>query len=83
MLASWSIDQRKAARVLPDPVGATTSVCEPPEIDSQAAVWALVGLAKAPSNQARVAGRNRSRELTSPILVQPSDTPGTRRFTLA
>lgn len=77
-MASWSIDHRKAANVLPDPVGATTRVCAPAEIESQAAAWALVGAAKAPVNQARVADPNRSRGLTRLILAQTYDTAGLR-----
>ena len=57
--ASRSIDQRKAARVLPDPVGATTSALRPAPIASHAPVWAAVGAWNDASNHACVAGLNR------------------------
>src|SRR5580698_1625318 len=46
---------RKAASVLPDPVGAMTRVLSPWPIARHACAWAWVGTAKAPSNHARVA----------------------------
>src|SRR3954452_25019011 len=61
MLESRSSDQRNAARVLPEPVGATTSACSPLLIADQAPSWAGVGASNAPVNQARVASENRSR----------------------
>ena len=48
--------ERKAASVLPEPVGATTRVSRPALIDSQASDCAGVGAAKAASNQPWVAG---------------------------
>ncbi len=60
MAASRSSDHRKADSVLPEPVGATTSVSRPEEMASQAPSWAGVGAAKAPVNHARVAGEKRS-----------------------
>ena len=56
-----SSDQRKAASVLPEPVGATTSVFSPRPIASHAPNWAAVGASNAASNQARVIGEKRSR----------------------
>jgi hypothetical protein len=50
---------RNAARVLPDPVGATTSTSCSEARASQAPTWAWVGAAKAPSNQPRVRAENR------------------------
>src|SRR5262245_28667581 len=51
---------RKAASVLPDPVGAETSACRPDAIASQAPVCAAVGAANAEANQDRVAVENRA-----------------------
>src|SRR5689334_3498798 len=52
--------QRKADRVLPDPVGATTTVWWPELIASHAPAWAVVGAVKLLRNHAAVAGENRS-----------------------
>src|SRR5689334_16474781 len=52
--------ERNAANVLPEPVGATTSVWLPPAMALHAPSWAGVGAAKAPSNQAWVAGEKRA-----------------------
>jgi hypothetical protein len=57
--ARRSMADRNAARVLPDPVGATTSTSWSWARASQAPVWAWVGAAKAPSNQPRVRAENR------------------------
>ena len=56
--------QRKAARVLPEPVGARISVFWPSLMASQPCSWAGVGSANAPSNQARVSPEKRSSEAT-------------------
>ena len=40
---SWSMPMRKAARVLPEPVGAATRVSRPERMAGQAAAWASVG----------------------------------------
>src|SRR2546428_9022712 len=53
--------QRNAASVLPLPVGADIRVCWPAATDRQPPSWTSVGAAKAPENQARAAGENRSR----------------------
>src|SRR5260370_23958346 len=53
--------QKKAASVLPLPVGADIRVCWPAATDRQPPSWTSVGAAKAPENQARAAGENRSR----------------------
>ena len=68
--ASLSIAHRNAASVLPDPVGATTSVSSPLPIACQAPACARVGSANAPSNHARVAGENPSSAAgaSSPML---------------
>ena len=65
--ASLSIAHKNAASVLPDPVGATTSVSSPLPMACQAPACACVGSANAPSNQARVAGENPSS--ASPVPV--------------
>jgi hypothetical protein len=47
----------KAVSVLPEPVGAATSVLRPLPIEGQAAAWAAVGPpGKARRNQAETAG---------------------------
>src|SRR3954452_20696528 len=51
---------RKALRVLPEPVGATTSAWLPAPIASQAPTWAGVGSANAAANHARVGSVNRA-----------------------
>src|SRR5574341_230301 len=51
----------KAARVLPEPVGAEMSVSRPAMISGQPPDWASVGAAKRRSNHARTAGWNWSR----------------------
>ena len=54
---SRSMADRKAASVLPDPVGAMTSAFSPRRIAVQARAWTDVGPSgKAEANQARVAG---------------------------
>ena len=58
-MSSRSSAQRNAARVLPEPVGATTRACEPEEMAFQAPFWAGVGAEKAPRNQSRVGRLNR------------------------
>ena len=45
--------QRKAASVLPEPVGAQIRALAPREIASQPPTWAGVGLSKDASNQRR------------------------------
>src|SRR5512132_765173 len=53
---------RNPARVLPEPVGAQTSVCWPAPIAGQPPAWASVGpSANRRSNHTRTAGWNRSR----------------------
>src|SRR5215472_8848948 len=56
-----------AASVLPEPVGAMTSVSSPLPMARQAPAWACVGSANAPSNQARVAGENASSASAVPV----------------
>src|SRR6266481_5341794 len=53
--------QKKAASVLPLPVGADIRVCWPPATERQPPSWTSVGAWNAPENQARAAGENRSK----------------------
>jgi hypothetical protein len=59
-----SIAARNAASVLPDPVGARSSVERPATIGGHPLACAAVGAAKDASNQRRTAGRKRSRGST-------------------
>ena len=74
--ASWSRAARKAARVLPEPVGATTSTSEPSWMACHAPSWAAVGAEKAPVNQPRVAGEKPSRARCGVLTMRPSCTRG-------
>src|SRR5947209_4813796 len=60
-VASRSMHQKNAARVLPLPVGADISVCCPAATARQPPSWTSVGEANVLENQARAAGENRSR----------------------
>lgn len=53
---SSSMAARKAASVLPEPVGAATSVERPPRMDGQARRWASVAEPKDRRNHAATAG---------------------------
>ena len=55
-----SIAPRKAASVLPEPVGAAISTSRPALIAGQASPWAGVGAAKLWSNHARTEGWKKS-----------------------
>lgn len=70
--ASRSSEARNAARVLPEPVGATTSTSLPSPMARQAPSCAAVGALKAPANQLRVAGENES---SAEPTMSPSCTP--------
>src|SRR5262245_42263954 len=59
--ASRSRHHRKAARVLPLPVGAWMSVCRPAAISAQPPTCAGVGASNVDSNHARTAGLNAAR----------------------
>ncbi|WP_414172971.1 hypothetical protein [Clavibacter tessellarius] len=76
--ASRSMDQRNAASVLPDPVGATTRACDPFCTASHAPVCAAVGPGKAPWNHSRVAGEKRARtgSICSSSSAPPTSAPG-------
>src|SRR5439155_6742935 len=78
--ASRSRAQRNAARVFPEPVGATTSVSRPEEIASHAPSCAAVGAAKAPSNHARVTPENRPSEGELTGRYYPAPPTRIRRF---
>ena len=58
---------------MPEPVGATTSVCSPALIADHAPAWAAVGAVKLLENHARVAGEKRSRTSApgSVVMVGP------------
>ncbi len=59
-MTSESMAERKAASVLPLPVGAQMSVCWPAVIGGQPRAWAAVGVGKDAPNHARTAGENDS-----------------------
>src|SRR2546425_12495947 len=63
--------QRNAASVLPLPVGADIRVCWPAATDRQPPSWTSVGAGKAPENQTRAAGENRSRTVAIGLSVLP------------
>ena len=56
VVASESMADRKAASVLPLPVGAQISVCAPAAMERPAPIWAGVGSGKDAPNHARTAG---------------------------
>src|SRR5438552_7612873 len=56
-----SMETRKAARVLPEPVGAEISVSRPEVISGQPRAWASVGAWNLRWNQVRTAGWNKGR----------------------
>lgn len=58
---SRSIALKKAASVLPLPVGAQMSVWSPRRIDGQPWIWGGVGSGNDAANQARTAGENAAR----------------------
>lgn len=60
---SASRPERKAASVLPLPVGAQMSVWEPPTMAGQPCTWAGVGSGNEDANHARTAGENASSTL--------------------
>src|ERR1700737_901196 len=60
-LTSWALAARKAAKVLPDPVGAATKTCCPACSAGHARSCAGVGASKVRENQAATAGWNESR----------------------
>ena len=57
---SESMAQRKAASVLPDPVGAATSACSPAAMARHASACTAVGAAKTPANHSLVGGEKRA-----------------------
>jgi len=71
-VANRSMHQKKAASVLPLPVGADIRVCWPAATDRQPPSWTSVGVGKAPENQARAAGENRSRTVVMGLSLLTS-----------
>ena len=67
--ASRSSAQRNAASVLPDPVGATTSVLSPAAMASHASACAGVGAAKVPVNHSRVGALKRPSGCVDPRVA--------------
>ena len=63
---------RNAASVLPEPVGAMTSVLWPSAIADQASACAGVGAANVPANQSRVTTLNRASASSGTGVTQPS-----------
>ncbi len=61
LVTSRSIDERKAASVLPLPVGAQMSVCSPGDDGRPAPILGCVGSGNDAPNQARTAGENAAR----------------------
>ncbi len=80
-VTSASIAERKAARVLPEPVGATTRVFSPRPMASQAPVCAGVGSAKLLVNHSRTRGEKRARAATGECPDDPASWAAPR-FTL-
>src|ERR1700674_4474795 len=70
-VASRSMHHKKAASVLPLPVGADIKVCWPAATDRQPPSCTSVGAGNAPENQARAAGENRSRTVGISLSLLP------------
>lgn len=79
--ARLSSAHRNAARVLPEPVGAMTSVLSPLAIAVQAAACAVVGAAKVLANQSRVIALNRASACGAEMLTSPIVPTGTDNYT--
>ena len=62
---SRSMPHRKAASVLPEPVGARIRVCSPAAMAGQPWAWAAVGSGNVVANHSRTAGENRSSTIPS------------------
>src|ERR671910_142182 len=84
-----SIPHRKAAKVLPDPVGAQIRVCSREAIAGQPCSWAGVGASKELSNQRLTGGEKRSRGdlgvaggLMANLMTIPGTTGGWRALRL-
>ena len=78
---SRSMAHRKAASVLPVPVGAHTSVWSPAAMAGQPSAWGAVGAAKADVNQARVGSENTaSGSATTPPPYRPPATAAAHAF---
>ena len=77
-----SMAERNAASVLPEPVGATTSVWSPAPIASQAPTWAAVGAGKDAPNHSRTSGENRS-SASSPAALAAEDDASAGRVAVS
>src|ERR1700749_3488512 len=73
---SASIAARNAVSVLPDPVGAATSVSRPAWIAGQAADWASVGPEKVRRNQPETAGWKASMDTLGAGLLDGTGRDG-------
>src|SRR5262245_36426018 len=69
------MDQRNAARVFPDPVGAAIRVSSPRAIAGQPCTWASVGVPKRSRNQTSTRGEN---ETTGPPSYHRRRPPASR-----
>lgn len=67
-----SMDHRKAARVFPLPVGATTRAWSPFAAASHAPCCAAVGRSKASENQVRVGAVKRESSDSAPVAFSPA-----------
>ena len=68
--ASRSMAHRNAASVLPDPVGAMTSVLSPSAMADHASACAAVGAAKVPVNHSRVSALKRPSDCVIPASLR-------------
>src|SRR5215471_8069549 len=76
---SRSMPHRKAASVLPEPVGARMSVWSPAAIAGHPSDWAAVGAGKLVENQAWTAGENGAISTVTTyrrgVTMKPGDRP--------
>src|SRR4029079_9265800 len=71
---------RKAARVLPEPVGARIRVCSPAAMAGQPLAWASVGAPNVVSNHSRTAGEKGPSESAATSARYPRGATTTPRF---
>src|SRR5204863_724399 len=74
-LVSRSIPHRKAASVLPEPVGAEISVLAPEEIAGQPRAWAGVGASNEDSNQRLTGSENGARGDSAVVFGRVANPP--------
>src|SRR5262245_29725433 len=74
-----SMPHRKAASVMPDPVGARMRVWSPPAMAGHPWAWAGVGAGKLVSNHAWTAGEKRGASTTGTLLRGYDREAGVRR----